>query len=225
VVVKRLSAIEDLGSIEVLCSDKTGTLTENKLSVADVFGDDKDHVLLYGALATSLKYENEKPSQHAFDYALLEALPRSQKSQFHSFTRVMELPFDPLRKRNSISLVRGTDKELVVMGAAETIFPALVKGSGADITAAKKWIADEGIKGRRTVAVAYKKIAHPGSYEVEEEESGLHFVGLVSFVDPIKKSTKKAVQNAGKLERSPQTWGNCCDGAAKFFQHGKYIKR
>jgi Mg2+-importing ATPase len=94
VVVKRLSAIEDLGGIQVLCTDKTGTITENKLTVIDVYGD-KHQVLSHANRAISQKNAYKDP----FDIALENALDtKSSSSHRISF----EIPFDPERKRNSV---------------------------------------------------------------------------------------------------------------------------
>lgn len=182
VVVKRLTAIEDLGGIEVLCTDKTGTITENKLAVADVTGADPTSTTHYAALAA------DEDMHDPFDIALCQA------AQLKPGARTEEIPFDPERRRNSVLI----DHELIVRGASEVIC-----GFSAGMTTAAcqdlaDWVAAQGQRGRRVIAVA-KKSWSQASYTVADEENGLTYIGAVSFVDPIKASTHQAVVDAKEL--------------------------
>ncbi len=87
VVVKRLSAVEDLGGIEVLCSDKTGTLTENSLKVAEVFAADEEKFFFYANLGVS---DIKKKKTEPFDIALEKKISREQKNKIAKFQRVYE---------------------------------------------------------------------------------------------------------------------------------------
>jgi len=191
VVVKRLSAIEDLGGIEILCTDKTGTITENKLRVTEIWGGDKDEAIGKAFEAISAKSHNKD----AFDLAIEEAWQKDGGE--NKVSVIAELPFDPERKRNSVVLDRsGGRAELIVRGAVEAIAPYLKKELGKQELA---WAKEQGSKGRRVIAVAAKYVKATKEYKMSLEESELVLVGLLAFADPLKKSTLGAIAKAAQL--------------------------
>ncbi len=199
VVVRRLSAIEDLGSIEVLCTDKTGTITENKLRVSDIKAADKKACLKSAALGSSFLNEKEEEPNNAFDIAIWNVLSENETGSISSHRRLVELPFTPERKRNSVIVESDGIKKMVSRGAPEDI---LVLCNG--ITGRKKaeilaWMSARGAEGKRTLAIAEKVLAGKiGSYS-EKDEQGLVFLGIIAFEDPIKDSTIKAIADAKAL--------------------------
>lgn len=199
VVVRRLSAIEDLGSIEVLCTDKTGTLTENELAVSNIYSKDPQKTLLYAALAFSILERKLKKLTNAFDLAIIQKISLADKKTLDLYKRISEIPFDPERRRNSILISREEYYELVVRGAYERIVPFSINVDGGEKKEIADWAAEEGKRGHRVIAVAKKEISDKSGYAVSEEENNLEFIGLISFVDPIKKTTKAAVDKAKKL--------------------------
>lgn len=198
VVVKRLSAIEDLGSIEVLCTDKTGTITENRMKVAAVEAEDKDCALRYATLASACLGEKERDANNAFDIALWKNCDAACQRDLQIMTRKGEIPFDPERKRNSVLVQEGTSHLLIVRGAPETILKACStdKKEQDHLTT---WVTKQGILGHRVLAVASKSMGTTETYAVKDEETGMTLHGLIAFEDPVKASTHDAIQDAQKL--------------------------
>jgi Mg2+-importing ATPase len=198
VVVKRLPAVEELGSIDVLASDKTGTLTENKLAVSSIHTDRPDEFLILANLCSSVEADSLESSDNSFDRALWKALSPRERDQLTHWKRIAEIPFDPSRKRNSVIVVDGTDSKLLVMGAPETILESSVL-SDAKKKELEAWVTSEGEKGHRTIALGIRRDFKNESYKPTDEERELEYFGLVSFVDPVKPSTFEAVAHAKRL--------------------------
>lgn len=202
VVVKRLSAIEDLGSIEVLCSDKTGTLTENKLTVAEIFSSNPQEALFYANLAS----EDGKRSNVAFDVALRHALSPKESEKIRYYKRLDEIPFDPERRRNCVFVeslsaqAGGGKRELIVRGAPENVIAFSKNLSEPEREELNRRIVQEGREGRRVFAVAKKELPSKSQINlVEEEKKDLYFLGMISFADPIKSTAKAAIEKAERL--------------------------
>jgi Mg2+-importing ATPase len=197
VVAKRLSAIEDLGSIEILCSDKTGTLTKNSLSISEIFSDDEERTLKYAALAGDL-FGKKRTANNSFDLAIFNKIGKYNLLKLKKVNRLSENPFNPARRRNSVLVELDSGKKIIVRGAHENILP-YVKNIPEDLEKEIiKWVLQQGKKGRRVIALASKDF-DKDDYDVKDEEKNLIFEGLISFSDPIKSSTKSAVKKAGKL--------------------------
>ena len=213
VVVKRLSSIEDLGDMEILCTDKTGTLTENKLKVETVISNDKDKCLLYALLASS--FLKKEILSNPFDIAISEVI--KDKNSAKNFKLIEEAPFDFKRLRNIVLLKNTEGKEILISrGAAEAI---LGISSEFDFEQSKKIgeeIKNREKQGERILAVAFKEISpgenfkeadferneKKGSSERSEEGSynNLRFLGYISFSDPLKETAHLAVKLAKKLK-------------------------
>lgn len=199
VVVKRLSAIEDLGDIEILCSDKTGTLTENKLRLERIFAKDKEKCLLYGLLASAYVKEEIESVQNPFDLALFREASQEIKKELKKTKAISEIPFDPFRLKNSILLKTKEGKRiLIVRGAPEVILKISSKfDQDQDPLTIEREIKKEGEEGKRVLAVAFKEL---DKNEIsKEDEKDLTFLGYFSFQDPLKKTAREAIQLAKKL--------------------------
>ena len=200
VVVKRLSAIEDLGSIKILCTDKTGTITENKLTVSDFYPSNlKEEILIDACLGIAPSNKVIKGSANSFDVALLSELTEKHQEKIKPFVFLSEIPFDPGRRRNSVLVKNGNSCNLIVRGAAESVIKYCKNLSPLEIKKIDKWTKGMGHEGKRILAIAKRKCPKNTEYKISEEERDLEFVGLVSFVDPIKPSTRAAVEKAREL--------------------------
>lgn len=197
VIVKRLSAIEDLGGIDILCTDKTGTLTENLLSIKDIFSQDPKETLLYGALASTSSRQISIQGINSFDSAILNALSKNKKD-LEAYELVDEIPFDPFRRRNTAILKKDGKLILISRGAEESILEKCTKVSSEEKQKLHEWKYHQGQEGRRVLAVA-KKILSPHYSSIEKEEENLEFLGLISFEDPIKRTAFHTLKKAKKL--------------------------
>ncbi|MEK9151067.1 MAG: HAD-IC family P-type ATPase [Patescibacteria group bacterium] len=199
VIVKRLSAIEDLGSIEILCTDKTGTLTENLLSISRVQAKDEAGCLRL-ALAASLEEPEHRRKLHdAFDLALWQKLSPTERATVKQMRRLDTIPFDPERRRNSVLLeMADGQREIVVRGAPEEIIRL---SHNVDTYTAKhllQWMGEVGRSGERVLAVARRPFPEKRRFTLYAEQH-LEFVGLISFSDRLKKTARDTIRKAEAL--------------------------
>ncbi len=199
VIIKRLSAIEDLGSIEILCTDKTGTLTENILSVSQVQSSDKRRCLSLSMIASLSAPLHQKDLHDAFDKALWKELSPLERSSVKNVRRIDTIPFDPERRRNSVLVEsQAGEREIIVRGAPEEILRLSHNVDSFAIRKSLEWMKERGILGERVLAVARRSFPVKREYTLFEEQQ-LEFVGLISFLDPLKKTTRETLMKAKAL--------------------------
>jgi len=215
-IIRKLTAVETLGCTQIICSDKTGTLTQNKMTVVDFYGDHEKLLANAMSLCSDAEFDEEaktavgEPTEAALvNYA--EKLELSKNVQKNIFVRIGEVPFDSGRKMMS-TVHRTTEGSLVqfTKGAPDELLKrctkALVGGEvveltdaiRADILAANKAMADKAL---RVLAAAKKDlVSEPAEYTSEAVENDLCFVGLVGMIDPVRPEVKPAIdecRNAG----------------------------
>jgi H+-transporting ATPase len=174
VLVTRLSAAEDAGTMDTLCSDKTGTITINKLSVAGIIpmnGSRKNDVLMYGALAS------QEANNDPIDLAFISAAA-SHNISMEGFNQKSFTPFDPKTRRTEAVVETGGKTFNVVKGAV----PIIADLVDADVNVLNQQTSDYASKGFRTLAVA-----------MGEDEKSLKIVGLVALYDMPRSDAKKLI--------------------------------
>ncbi|MBI4252566.1 HAD-IC family P-type ATPase [Candidatus Uhrbacteria bacterium] len=197
VVVKRLAAIENLGSIDVLCTDKTGTLTENVLTVAHILPRKKSDPLFWACAGTP--HIADHVQRDPFDIAFWNALAPNQRNDVMRFERSAEIPFDPVRRRNTTAVRNGRSLIVISRGAYEHIVPLCAAIPKKERETQEQWIADEGRDGRRVVAISIRTVQKKDGADLKKDETRMRFAGLISLADPLKRSSKDAVFKAREL--------------------------
>lgn len=196
VIMKRLSAIEDLGSMDLLCTDKTGTLTENKLILHDVQGKDKQQVIMYSLLASGLP-PNQLEKDQGFNGPLWYELNDKEKKLMEEYQLIDEHPFEPQLRRSSVLIKHGSESFFIMRGNIEDVLQLCVNLDDKQ----KKEITDtaikEGEEGHRVLITAAKKTN--ASKITKELEKELDYYGLVAYVDPLKKTVPESIKRASKL--------------------------
>lgn len=186
VLVKRLPSIEDLGGIDVLCTDKTGTLTENNLVFINKIslGNFDFEKLIY----LSINSLNHKDS---FDKALRNYSTLQVKHHI-----LDEFSFDPVRKRSSVLTEYNNKRYLIVKGAFEILnmFDHISHDQRAVLS---KFNHDESEKGRRVLLFGFKEVSNDTI--LEKDENDLQLEGAVSFEDQIKFSSFDSIKKAQEL--------------------------
>ena len=198
IVVKRPSAIQDLGSMDVLCTDKTGTLTEAHIRMeqhVDPLGRVSERSLELAWLNSHFESGLRSP--------LDEAILQHRTFDASVWTKIDEVPFDFERRRVSVLLERAGERELVVKGAPDDILKLCTVHEAGDtqqplddaalaqVRSTCHALEDEGF---RVLAIAWRPVPPAHDHAVVNDESELVLVGFAAFLDPPKESAAGALQ-------------------------------
>jgi Mg2+-importing ATPase len=197
VIVKRLAAIQNFGSMDVLCSDKTGTLTENRVEVirhVDIEDKESEKVFLYSILNSRYQTGLRSPMD--------EAILAHKEVNTDQYQRIDEVPFDFVRKRLSVVVKENQDNLIITKGAPEEVAKIVSQYElGGEFHAltdeVKKTIEREyrnlSTQGFRVLGVAYRKVEVKSTYAVADENN-LIFIGFIAFTDPIKETAGESLE-------------------------------
>jgi P-type Mg2+ transporter len=197
VLVRRLVAIEDFGNIEVLFTDKTGTLTEGRISYREAVnanGAPDERVLLLGLLCTDVVLEGGVPTGGSPLDQALWTTPAAPTTSVAAWNRIDEAAFDYQRRMMSVLLDGPQGRLLVTKGAPESVLAAC-----ADVTDEARAVMDRGFEaGSRLVAVATRDGSGLSSVDAEHERD-LALVGFLAFEDPPKTDAATSLKRLADL--------------------------
>ncbi|MFJ7731755.1 cation-translocating P-type ATPase [Lysinibacillus sp. NPDC097231] len=227
-IIRKLYAVESLGSVSVICSDKTGTLTENKMVVQEVYVDEK--VIPHDQLHTRNEIEKnlilrailcndavQRDSKEIGDPTEIALVKLGKQYGFDElmirdhYPRVAEIPFDSDRKLMSTVNTINQKAVMITKGALDVLLPKVIKMETSkgifEITAQQRQKIeavnrDFSMNGLRVLGIAYKEIHENRAIDVRAEKD-LIFVGLVAMMDPPRKESKGAVERCIKAGIKP----------------------
>jgi H+-transporting ATPase len=182
-IVTRLAAIEELAGVDVLCSDKTGTLTQNKLTLGDPFtvgGIPADQVILWAALASRAE------DKDTIDLAVIGGLKNDQALK--SYQVVHFQPFDPVHKRTEATVKGGDGKQFFVAKGAPQVILQMSTNAGEVKGAVEKAVSEFAGRGFRSLGVARA-----------DQEGKWQFVGVLPLFDPPREEAKATIASARQM--------------------------
>lgn len=199
VIVKQLVSIQNLGSMDVLCTDKTGTLTEARIRLeyhVDALGNENERIIEWAYLNSYFETGLRSP----LDDAILE----HKNIDMSSWRKIDEVPFDFERRRVSVLVDNGQKRMLVVKGAPEDILRLCTTYEGgsetnllpldeATMISLRALFDSLGRDGFRVLGIAWRQVENDYPHAVVNDETKLVFSGFAAFLDPAKESAKKAL--------------------------------
>ncbi len=181
-IVSRLQSIEEMAGIDIICSDKTGTLTQNKLTLGEpvVFAaGDAQELVLMGSLAS--KEENQDP----IDLAVIGGLQDQNKDKRHAYELIKFVPFDPIRKRTEANVSNGNGTRFLVTKGAPQVILELCGIEGDLRRKADQQVEELAAKGYRTLGVARA-----------DNGNAWRFLGILPLYDPPQEDSAQTIAEA-----------------------------
>ena len=203
-IIRKLPAVETLGSSNVICSDKTGTLTQNKMKVVEIKAENPNFAMELATMCTDSKLEINNGKVEVVgeptEMALVEAayINKLDKNKlYQSMPRVNEIPFDSTRKMmTTIHKLENGKYRVITKGAPDVLLNKCIGVYKEKITKENEKMANKAL---RVIAVAYKDMNQlPNKIESSSIENNLNFVGLIGMIDPPREGVKEAVETCKK---------------------------
>ncbi|MCX6684328.1 MAG: magnesium-translocating P-type ATPase [Methanoregula sp.] len=201
-IVKHPESIQNFGSMDVLCTDKTGTLTKNEIALVkhlDTEGNDSETVLLYSFINSSFDTGLKSP--------LDEAILRFRHIDIERIRKIDEIPFDFIRKRISVIVSDGARNMIVSKGAPEEIFRictfverngTIKPLTGPDRERIEGIYQAQSSSGFRTLAVCYRPLPEDITQFSTSDENEMILSGFITFIDPPKETARDSIRLLGQ---------------------------
>ena len=203
-IIRKLPAVETLGSSNVICSDKTGTLTQNKMKVVEIKAENPNFAMELATMCTDSKIEINSGKVEVVgeptEIALVEAayINKLDKNKlYQSMPRVGEIPFDSTRKMmTTIHKLENGKYRVITKGAPDILLHKCVGVYKEKMARENEKMANKAL---RVIAVTYKDMDYlPNKIESSIIENNLNFVGLIGMIDPPREGVKEAVETCKK---------------------------
>jgi H+-transporting ATPase len=185
-IVSKLAAIEEMAGVDILCTDKTGTITQNKLSIGTIKsfnGFTKDDVLKYGFLAS------KKENKDAIDDAIIKRAEETIDLDFHESLKLVDFtPFDPIAKRTEATFDTSNDSQIKVSKGAPQVISGIAKESQGVYDEINNDVLSFAKNGYRALGVA-----------ITDNSGSWRFVGLLALFDPPREDSAETIASAERM--------------------------
>ena len=210
-IIRKLPAVETLGSSNVIASDKTGTLTQNKMKVVEIIGSSKKDILQLGTMCTdcSINSKNEVDGE-ATEKAIVEAALKIGENKielYKSMERINDIPFDSERKLMTTIHKFGNKYRIITKGAPDVLIrrcnnysknSQIYSITDEEVKRIEHQNEDMAKRALRVIAIAYKDIDYLPNKIDERIENDLTFCGLIGMIDPPREGVKEAIATCKK---------------------------
>ena len=203
-IIRKLPAVETLGSSNVICSDKTGTLTQNKMKVVEIRSENPNFAMELATMCTDSKIEKNNGKIEVVgeptEMALVEVAYKNKLDKmqlYQSMSRVNEIPFDSTRKlMTTVHKLANGKYRIITKGAPDVLLNRCIGMQKENVLKENEKMANKAL---RVIAVAYKEVdSLPNKLESSIIENNLNFVGLIGMIDPPREGVKEAVETCKK---------------------------